>query len=113
MPHRLAIAAVGVISATLVVTAQTPPPKAPAPAIPAAAPAAARLDALKREAAADVEARRVSTQQMVDQVFSFGELGFQEVETSKYLTGVLEQNGFTVQRGITGMPTATRRKFPR
>ena len=31
----------------------------------------------------------------MDSVFSFGELGFQEVETSKYLTGVLEKNGFT------------------
>ena len=40
------------------------------------------------------------------QVFSFGELGFQEIETSKYLTGILEKNGFTVERGIAGMPTA-------
>jgi aminobenzoyl-glutamate utilization protein B len=39
---------------------------------------------------------------MVDMVFSFGELGFQEIETSKYLTGILERNGFTVdQLGIT------------
>ena len=36
---------------------------------------------------------------MVDQVFSFGELGFQEVETSKYLTGILEKNGFKIERG--------------
>ena len=43
---------------------------------------------------------------MVDQVFSFGELGFQEFETSKYLTGILEKNGFTVERGIAGIPTA-------
>ena len=49
---------------------------------------------------------RVMTQQMTDMVFSFGELGFQEVETSKYLTGVLEQHGFTVERGVAGMPTA-------
>ncbi len=35
------------------------------------------------------------TQQMVDSVFSFGELGFQEFET-KYLTDILEKNGFTV-----------------
>ena len=33
-------------------------------------------------------------QVMVDTVFSFGELGFQEVETSKYLTGILEKEGF-------------------
>ena len=40
------------------------------------------------------------TQQMVDQVFSFGELGFQEFETSKYLTGVLEKNGFKIEREL-------------
>ena len=31
---------------------------------------------------------------MVDMIFSFGELGFQEIETSNYLIGILEQNGF-------------------
>ena len=45
-------------------------------------------------------------QEMVDQVFSYGELGMQEIETSKYLTGILEQNGFKVERGVAGMPTA-------
>jgi aminobenzoyl-glutamate utilization protein B len=45
-------------------------------------------------------------QEMVDSVFSFGELGMQEVETSRYLTGTLEKYGFKVQRGVAGMPTA-------
>jgi aminobenzoyl-glutamate utilization protein B len=49
---------------------------------------------------------RVQTQQMVDQVFSYAELGFQEFETSKYLTDVLEKNGFKVERGYAGVPTA-------
>src|SRR6185436_1827297 len=79
--------------------------QAPAPADSKPA-AAARLDALKRGVAADVDGMRVMTQQMTDMVFSFGELGFQEVETSKYLTGVLEQHGFAVERGVAGMPTA-------
>ena len=70
------------------------------------APDAGRIEGLKRGVVADVEGMRVMTQQMVDQVFSFGELGFQEVETSKYLTGVLAQHGFTIERGIAGMPTA-------
>jgi len=43
---------------------------------------------------------------MVDTVFSFGELGFQEFETSKYLTGILENAGFKVERGVAGIPTA-------
>ncbi len=46
------------------------------------------------------------TQQMVDQVFSFGELGFQEVETSRYLTGILRKYGFTVEENVAGIPTA-------
>ena len=45
-------------------------------------------------------------QVMVDSVFSFGELGFQEFETSKYLTGILEKEGFQVERGVAGIPTA-------
>ena len=64
------------------------------------------LQQLKAEATTEIDGMRVFTQQMVDQVFSFGELGFQEFETSKYLTNVLRQNGFTVQQGIAGIPTS-------
>jgi aminobenzoyl-glutamate utilization protein B len=69
-------------------------------------PSTARLDALKAEAAKEIDAKAKMIQEMVDQVFSFGELGMQEVETSKYLTGILEQNGFKVERGVAGIPTA-------
>jgi aminobenzoyl-glutamate utilization protein B len=65
-----------------------------------------RITRLKSEAGRLVDSMSTLTQQMIDQVFSFGELGFQEVETSKYLTGVLEKNGFIVQRGYAGIPTA-------
>ena len=65
-----------------------------------------QLDALKAEASKEIDAKAKMIQEMVDQVFSFGELGMQEVETSKYLTGILEQNGFKVERGVAGMPTA-------
>ena len=64
------------------------------------------LDALKKEALGKVEARQQLVQQMVDQIFSYAELGFQEVETSKYVTGILEKNGFQVERGVAGIPTA-------
>ena len=53
-----------------------------------------------------VETRRKLAQVMNDTVFSFGELAYQEFETSKYLTSLLEKNGFSVERGIAGMPTA-------
>src|SRR6201984_189052 len=60
----------------------------------------------KAQVAKDVEAMSKQIQVMVDTVFSFGELGFQEFETSKYLTGILEKEGFKVERGISGIPTA-------
>ncbi len=78
-------------------------PPAPTSPTPAASP---RIEKMKQDAAAEVQSMRQLTQQMVDQVFSFGELGFQEFETSKYLTGMLEKNGFTVERGYAGIPTA-------
>jgi aminobenzoyl-glutamate utilization protein B len=60
----------------------------------------------KAQVARDVDAMARQTQVMIDTVFSFGELGFQEFETSKYLTGILEKEGFKIERGIAGIPTA-------
>jgi aminobenzoyl-glutamate utilization protein B len=65
-----------------------------------------RLDGLKKEAVAEVETRAELTQQMVDSIFSFAELGFQEFETLRYLTDILEKNGFEVQKDVAGIPTA-------
>jgi aminobenzoyl-glutamate utilization protein B len=65
-----------------------------------------RIDRLKSELAKAIDGKAKLAQQMVDQVFSFGELGMQEVETSKYLADILEKNGFTVTRGVAGIPTA-------
>ena len=65
-----------------------------------------RLAELKREVAVDIESRRDFTQQMVDMIYSFNELGFQEFETQRYVTGILEDHGFTVERGVAGIPSA-------
>ncbi len=65
-----------------------------------------RLAALKKEAADKIDRQAKMAQVMVDKVFSFAELGFQEVETSRYLTGILQENGFEVEYGISGVPTA-------
>ena len=66
----------------------------------------ANLEALKKEAIQQVDARQVFTQQMVDQIFSYAELGFQEFETSRYVTDILTKNGFKVEQGVAGIPTA-------
>jgi aminobenzoyl-glutamate utilization protein B len=63
-------------------------------------------DVVKQAAMEMVAGRRVLTQQMVDSIFSFSELGYQEFETSKYVSGILERNGFQIKRGVAGMPTA-------
>ena len=65
-----------------------------------------RVQRLKHQASEDVDAMATFTQQMVDQIFSFGELGFQEQETHRYLVDILRKNGFTVEEGIAGIPTA-------
>ena len=64
-----------------------------------------RLEQLKQEVLADVDARRDFIQRMVDTQFSFGELGFQEFETQRYLTGILEREGFEIELGTAGMPS--------
>jgi aminobenzoyl-glutamate utilization protein B len=72
-------------------------------------PAAAQnrdINRLIEEVTADVEANRKLTQVIVDKLFSFSELGFHEVETSRYLTTLLRDNGFQVEEGVSDIPTA-------
>ena len=61
---------------------------------------------MKADLAGQIDGMKKQAQVMVDTVFSFGELGFQEFETSKYLTSILENAGFKVERGVAGIPTA-------
>jgi len=64
------------------------------------------LQVLLSEVEAEVESMAKLTQVMVDKIFSFSELGFQEFETSRYLASVLRDHGFEVQEGASGVPTA-------
>ncbi len=65
-----------------------------------------RLESLKEEALELVEARAKMVQEIVDMLFSFGELGMQEFETQRYLASILEDNGFEIELGVAGMPSA-------
>lgn len=69
------------------------------------------VEELKTKALASVAAKSKSVQEMVDMIFSFGELGFQEYETSKYITSILEKSGFAVEKGIANIPTAWMAKW--
>src|ERR671918_577418 len=65
-----------------------------------------KAEAYKQDVAVAVDGMAKMAQEMVDSVFSFSELAHQEFETSRYLTNILEKNGFTIRRGVAGMPTA-------
>jgi aminobenzoyl-glutamate utilization protein B len=106
MNRRLAAAVSFAAAAMTTLPAQDRPPQAPPPPPMVIPKDDARIEKLKAEAAADVESMKDLTQQMVDSIFSFGELGFQETETHRYVVGILKNNGFTVQEGIAGIPTA-------
>src|SRR5262245_279457 len=92
------------IVAALTLRAQQPAP--PAPSAAASQPANPKLDQYKRDVGLEVDGMREDIARMNDTVFSFAELGFQEFETSKYLTDILRKNGFTIQENLAGIPTA-------
>ena len=69
------------------------------------------LAAMKQKLFTSVAGHAKDVQVMVDKVFSFGELGFQEFETSAYLTSVLEKNGFSIEKNISNVPTAWMAKW--
>jgi aminobenzoyl-glutamate utilization protein B len=65
------------------------------------------LKDLKEEVLKEVatpELQKLS-QEMVDVIYSNSELGFQEFWTADYVVGILEKEGFSVERGCAGMPT--------
>ena len=105
-PRVLTILFAAAFTTITPVSAQRNAAEAPATPSTPLAPASPRTEALKKEVAADVESRRVFTQQLVDSLFSFSELGFQETETQRQLTDTLIREGFDVQRSVAGIPTA-------
>ena len=65
-----------------------------------------RRDAMRADLLGQVDGMKKQAQVMNDMVFSFAELGFHETETSQYLAEILEQEGFHIERGVAGIPTA-------
>ncbi len=63
-------------------------------------------ETLKNRVIERIDNNAKQAQVMVDKVFSFAELGFQEYETSKYITDILQKNGFIIEHNISGIPTA-------
>ncbi|MDP5052336.1 MAG: amidohydrolase, partial [Congregibacter sp.] len=66
---------------------------------------APQLTGLQAEAAQGVERREKQIQEIIDSLFSFSELGFQEFETQAYMSALLEKEGFSVEKNVSGMPS--------
>jgi aminobenzoyl-glutamate utilization protein B len=66
----------------------------------------AKIESLRKEMIEEIDKKAQFTAQLNDQLFSYAELGFQEVETYKLLTTLLEKEGFTIEKGLSGIPTA-------
>src|SRR5438093_5747653 len=107
----LTIGFAAAVTASLTASPQQPASASQPPATPAAAPVNPKVEQYKRDVGLEVDSMREDLARMNDQVFSFGELGFQEFETSKYLVDILKKNGFSVQEGIAGIPTAFMASF--
>jgi amidohydrolase len=66
---------------------------------------------LKLKAKDSVESQRQQLIQLSLNIHDNPELGFKEQKASAWLVGYLEDNGFHVERGITGLPTAFRATY--
>jgi aminobenzoyl-glutamate utilization protein B len=76
-------------------------------AAPAAVPPVSKADVRKKQAAvASVEARRADLVSLADQVWGFAETALRETRSAALLADYAEKQGFRVERGLAGMPTA-------
>ena len=55
---------------------------------------------------ASIEKHKENLIKLSDEIWAKAETAFEEYESSKLLADYAEQNGFTVERGVAGMPTA-------
>jgi len=65
-----------------------------------------QFSGLKADAAESVDSMSKMTQEIVDTLFSYSELGFQEFETQRYLTEILAENGFDIELGVSNIPSS-------
>ena len=67
---------------------------------------AAPLSAQGLDPAAEVEAEAQRTERVAQQLWDWAELGYQETRSSGLLQDELESEGFAIEAGVAGIPTA-------
>lgn len=76
---------------TIISSAQNKPVQAPA---------------LKKQALRDLDSKQDGYRKVALQIWDYAEVGYKEVKSSALLQQTLQQNGFTIEAGVAGMPTA-------
>ncbi|MEK7353208.1 MAG: amidohydrolase [Chloroflexota bacterium] len=66
---------------------------------------------LKAAMVNSLDANKMRLKELSLKIHDNPELGFQEVKAADWLTGYLEENGFTIERGICGIATAFRASY--
>jgi len=66
---------------------------------------------LKASVVGEVDAHRSQLGELSLKIHSNPELGFHEVKAAAWLTEYLEENGFSVEQGVCGLPTAFRASY--
>ncbi|HSK12818.1 MAG TPA: amidohydrolase [Phnomibacter sp.] len=61
---------------------------------------------IKEQTLSGIEARRDTYKQTALQIWNYAELGYKEVQSSALLQKLLKENGFSVEAGVAGIPTA-------
>ena len=64
------------------------------------------VDGLKNETAAGIQAGYDAYKKIAFSIWEYAEVGYKELKSSALLQSTLKDNGFTVEAGIAGMPTA-------
>ncbi|MCE5249699.1 amidohydrolase [bacterium] len=65
-----------------------------------------RADSYKQEAIVWIDGNREQFEKAAQSIHEFAETSLREHKSSDYLAGMLERDGFTVERGVADMPTA-------
>jgi hypothetical protein len=60
----------------------------------------------KSEVLAQIDANKATYEQIALKIWDFAEIGYREVKSSGLLQEQLKKEGFTIEAGVAGMPTA-------
>jgi len=66
---------------------------------------------IKASVISEIDTRRQQLEELTLKIHSNPELGFQEFKAAGWLTGYLEESGFSIERGIYKLPTAFRASY--